>query len=121
MVAPSREALRPLAWGRCVWGTLDPTGAWLKVKPGRNLGGRDFFFGGNKRETDGYLFFYTGWLLFFVLDGYFFILDGYCFFLDGYFFWMVIVFFWMVIFFGVTWMSREGSAGKKRFDRISGL
>jgi len=31
------RALRPLAWGRCVWGTLDPSGAWLKVKPGRYL------------------------------------------------------------------------------------
>mmetsp|Transcript_20239 Transcript_20239/g.42288 ORF Transcript_20239/g.42288 Transcript_20239/m.42288 type:complete len:216 (-) Transcript_20239:3-650(-) len=31
------RALKPVAWGRCVWGVLNDTQTWLKVKAGRYL------------------------------------------------------------------------------------
>ena len=31
------QALKPVAWGRCVWGVLNDTQTWLKVKTGRRL------------------------------------------------------------------------------------
>ena len=31
------QALKPVAWGRCVWGVLNDTQTWLKVKAGRRL------------------------------------------------------------------------------------
>ncbi|CAL1129209.1 unnamed protein product [Cladocopium goreaui] len=31
------RALKPVAWGRCVWGVLNDTQTWLKVKTGRRL------------------------------------------------------------------------------------
>ncbi|CAL1146191.1 unnamed protein product [Cladocopium goreaui] len=30
-------ALKPVAWGHCVWGVLNDTQTWLKVKAGRRL------------------------------------------------------------------------------------
>ena len=29
------QVLKPVPWGQSIWGTLDETGQWLKVKPGR--------------------------------------------------------------------------------------
>lgn len=31
------QSLKPVPWGKSIWGTLDETGEWLKVKPGRYL------------------------------------------------------------------------------------
>ena len=31
------QTLKPVAWGRCVWGVLNDTQTWLKVKAGRRL------------------------------------------------------------------------------------
>eukprot|EP00913_Durusdinium_trenchii_P000316 g289.t1 len=31
------QVLKPVPWGRTIWGVLDESGEWLKVQPGRYL------------------------------------------------------------------------------------